>query len=69
MRAHLEAERAFVIEVVGEALGKIRKQLRKEISAEVGQLRAEISIAKRAHGDSQVIDLPSPLIRKRRDAA
>jgi hypothetical protein len=56
------------MEATGQALGMVRKQLRDEFAERLGQLRAEISIAK-AHEDGQVVDLPSPLVRKRRDAA
>ena len=56
------------IEATGMALGKIRKQLRDEFAEQLGQLRTEISIAK-AHEDGQIVDLPSPLVRRRSDAA
>jgi hypothetical protein len=54
---------------MGAALGMMRKQLREEIAAEVGQLRAEVTL-QRAHagaGDNGEVILPWP--RRRSDAA
>jgi hypothetical protein len=51
-------------EAVGKALGEVRKQLREEIAAEVGQLRADLTVEK-AHG-GEIIDLPALPLRDRR---
>jgi hypothetical protein len=49
-----------MIQSMGQALGEIRAQLRDEIRAAVGELRAELAIA-RAHDSGKVVDLPNPL--------
>lgn len=69
--AHFFAQHDKVrLEAMGTALGMMRKQLREEIAAEVGQLRAEVTL-QRAHAGArdsgEVIDLPWP--RRRSDAA
>jgi hypothetical protein len=50
------------LDAVGDALGKIREQLRAEFAAEIGSLRADMTI-ERAHAADgvrrDVIDLPS----------
>jgi hypothetical protein len=60
------------LEAVGDALGKIRAQLRSEIAAEVGSLRADISIEK-AHAvvaervdHGEVVDMLVPMRSQRR---
>ena len=56
------------IETTGIALAKIRKQLRAEFVEQLGQLRAELTI-QRAHESGRVLDMPNPLVRRRRDVA
>ena len=56
------------IDGIGAALAEVRAELRKEFAERLAQVRAEFSTMK-AHDDGQVVDMPSPLLRKRRDAA
>ena len=42
--------------------------MREHIAAEIGKLRAELTIAK-AHESGKLVDLPNPLVRKRNDGA
>jgi hypothetical protein len=67
-KAH-QLRRDALRDAVAEFVAGVRKQLRAEIAAEVGLLRADVEIAK-AHDSNaaEVIDLP-PFIRKRSDAA
>jgi hypothetical protein len=53
-------------EVLGKLVSEVRKQLRAEISAEVGLLRADLTIEK-AHADEHngVVRLPSWFNRRR----
>jgi hypothetical protein len=51
-------------EVIGIVLAEERERMREEITEAVGELRAELTIA-RAHEAGRVIDMPSPLLRKR----
>jgi hypothetical protein len=55
---------------VGQVVAELRKQLREEIQTAVDGLRAELNM-QREHAAKfgEVIDLPSPLIRKVRDNA
>jgi hypothetical protein len=66
--AAIAARDEYWRDVLGGLVSAIRKQLRAEISAEVGQLRADIAIEKaaerREHGE--IIDMLVPLERKRR---
>jgi hypothetical protein len=72
LRGHIEAERAYMIEVVGQAIGQIRAELRAEfrheIALAVSEIRHAIATAK-ARDDGSLVDLPNPLVRKRTDAA
>lgn len=69
LRGHLNNGRAFMTESIGMALGQMRRQLRDEIAEQIGQWRAEITIAN-AHNAGQVIDLPAlPLRRHLSDVA
>jgi hypothetical protein len=53
-------------DVLGALVAEVRKQLRAEISAEVGLLRADVTITKAHAGDRDaVIRLPSWLNRRR----
>jgi hypothetical protein len=53
---------------MARVIAEERKRMRNYVAEQLKQLRAEFSIAK-AHDDGQVIDMPSPLIRKVRNAA
>jgi hypothetical protein len=68
VKEHLDAERALMTEAIGEALATIRHQLREEIAKQIGELRGDFTLA-RAHDDGKVLDLPSPLLRRRNDTA
>ena len=60
----ISAERDFIIEVVGQALGEygdmIVAHIEKKIAEEVGKLRAEVN-PKLASDDGDVVVLPNPL--------
>jgi hypothetical protein len=66
----LAAHDRNLTKVLGQVVAKIRKQLRDEIQTAVGELRAELNM-QREHAAKfgEVIDLPSPLIRKVKDSA
>jgi hypothetical protein len=53
--------------VVAAAVAEIHKQIAEEIELEVGKLHAEFNVS-RAHDSGQVVDLPSPLLRKQSNA-
>ena len=48
------------MEATGKALGAIRAQMREEMAAEIGSLRADLAVEK-AHRSGDVIDLPAVL--------
>jgi hypothetical protein len=53
-------------DVLGAVVSEVRRQLRSEISAEVGSLRADVTIAKAHAGDrADVVRLPKFLERRR----
>jgi hypothetical protein len=60
----ISAERDFIIEVVGQALGEFREELVGEIekmpAERVEKVRAEVNL-KRASDDGKVVLLPNPL--------
>jgi septum formation topological specificity factor MinE len=60
----IAAERDFIIEVVGQALGEFRDELMAEIekmiAEEVKKLRAQLS-RNQSSGDGEVVLLPNPL--------
>jgi hypothetical protein len=49
--------------VLGEVVAELRKETRQEIKTAVAELRAEV-VKQRGIDDGEVIDLPSPVIRK-----
>jgi hypothetical protein len=63
----IAAERDFIIEVVGQALGEFRDELvgdiEKMIAKEVEKLRAEVNL-KRASEGGDVVLLPNPFLRR-----
>jgi hypothetical protein len=67
LRGHLDVERRFILDVVAAAVAEIHKQIAEEIELEVGKLHAEFNVS-RAHDSGQVVDLPSPLLRKQSNA-
>jgi hypothetical protein len=68
LHGHIEIERKFLTDSIGAALAMIRQQLRDEFTEQIGQLRAEFTLAN-AHTSRKVIDLPNPLAARKRDAA
>jgi hypothetical protein len=57
-------------DVLGSLISEVRKQLRSEISAEVGLLRADVEIQTKAaerrdHDRGEVVDMVQPLERRR----
>jgi hypothetical protein len=56
-------------QAIGEALGTIREQLREEIKNAVGELRAELTVAKAHERGGPVIDLPALSFQRRGNAA
>jgi hypothetical protein len=60
LRGHLDVERRFILDVVAAAVAE-------KIELEVGKLHAEFNVS-RAHDSGQVVDLPSPLLRKQSNA-
>ena len=58
------------IDGIGAALAEVRAELRKEFAERLAQVRAAEFSTMKAHDRlGQVVDMPSPLLRKRRDAA
>jgi hypothetical protein len=49
-QGHIERERAFMTDVVGEALAEVRKELRDEFAEQIRELRAELT--KQRSGDA-----------------
>ena len=61
----ISAERDFIIEVVGQALGEFRErswsgEIEKKTAEQVEKVRAEVNL-KRASDDGKVVLLPNPL--------
>jgi hypothetical protein len=64
LSAALAAHDELWRDVIGAVIAEERKKMRAEISAEVGQLRADVTVQK-AHAGGDVVELP-PFIERRR---
>ena len=72
VRGHIEAALTehdkICQEAIGMALAHERKLMRDHVAEQLGQLRADLTIAK-AHERGKVTDLPNPLTVRKRNAA
>ena len=66
LRGHLDQERSYWESVIAEVIARERR----DADAKVAKLETRIAVleAKQEHGIGEIIDLPSPISRRRRDA-
>ena len=61
----VDAQRAFVLEVVGEALGEFRNEFVDEANAAFAEMPKQLAELRKARGDDangdKVIALPNPI--------
>ena len=56
------------MKILGAVIAELRKQLRAEMQTAVGELRAEVAVA-RSINRGEILDLPALPLRRRSDAA